>query len=168
MNYGRHIEDMTELSLLPCGASLRRFDDDLAVIRFRNGPLGPQGEPLRQGDAALFCREGCAMFNHCPLVEKFVEVCTVKVERELLGDILLHDLKRRHGHGNLPDVGDPQSTAPVGPAVKRLRFLFKHDDGKPHVVIPPMAEVVDNGDDRGDSGRKGGEADKRVEDGLVD
>lgn len=45
---------------------------------------------------------------------------------------------------------------------------FKHDDGKPHVVIPPMAEVVDNGDDRGDSGRKGGEADKRVEDGLVD
>lgn len=33
MDYGRHIEDMTELSLLPCGASLRRFDDDLAVIR---------------------------------------------------------------------------------------------------------------------------------------
>ena len=165
---GVSLEGTTELSILPCGARLFRFDDDLAVSRFRHGPLGSKGEPLRQGDAALFCREGCIVFERCPLIQKFIEVTTAKVELELLRDILLRDLKRRHRHGNLADVRDANGPTPVDTPFNRIRFAFYKNGGEFDVVIPPMAEVVDDGDDGGDSGRKGGETDKRVEDGLVD
>lgn len=163
--YGITLDGTTELALLPCGASLRRLDGYPAVALLGLGPLGSNGEPLRAGDAGLFCRERCKMFDRCPLVKAFVEIRAADVERKLLRDILLRDLKRLHRHGDLADVRDSQGSAPAG--FVRFRFIFKRDDGDLHVVIPPMAEIVDHGDDGGNSGGDGGEAGGRGKDCLV-
>ena len=162
-HYGIVLDCTAELSLLPCGASLRQINGHAAVSLFGMFPLCSDGEPLREGDAGLLCRKRCSMFDRCPLVKAFVEISTPDVEREILRDILLHDLKRRHRDGNLAHVCDPQAPAPA----VRLRFIFSHHDDKLHLVVPPMAPVVYDCDDCGNAGGDGGEAGGRGKDCLV-
>ena len=162
--YGLVPDGTEELSMLPCGASLRQLNSNFALRFFCSFPLCSDGEPLRKGDAGILCRKNCPMFDRCPLVKAFAEISTPEVEREILRDILLHDLKRRHRDGNLAHVGDPQCPAPA----VRIRFIFSHHDDKLNFIVPPMAPVVDDCDDCGNAGRDSREANERVKNGLVD
>ena len=163
-HYGIVPDGTAELSLLSCGASLRQINGHPAVSLFGMFPLCSDGEPLGKDDAGLLCRKNCPMFDRCPLVKAFVEISASDVEREILRDILLRDLKRRHRDGNLPHVGDSQGPAPA----VRFRFIFSNHDDKLNFIIPPMAPVVYDCDDCGNAGRECGEADERVENGIVD
>ena len=157
--YGVDIAGMQELALLPCGASIRRVGhDDPVAGMFRLSPRAPERYPLRDGDAGLFCPKGCIGFVNCPLVKEYLGI-DPGVDLECFSKRLVDNFKTGDGYGNLADVGDRDGAVPHGAAASvRIRFLLVKCGGELHFVVPPMAKIVDEGDDGRSAARDDGEA----------
>ena len=158
--YGVDVAGTRPLAILPCGARLCLIGDESTfTVALRLSPLAAQGQVLRDGDAALLCPHGCISFFRCPLVEKYIGIDSV-VELEAFVKGLVDKFKAGDGDGNLPGVRDHDGCAPEHLSVPiRLRCLVIKLHGELHFVIPPMAKVVDEGDDSGRAGRTRSEAD---------
>ena len=151
----------TVLASLPCGADLARLDDHVAVRLFSFGPFAAEHHPLREGDALVTCMNECRVFDRCPLVQKALEIGGRDEARAFLLGIV-GKFNPGKGDGNLPDVRDADDGVPSLEAVPHFRGFVARLDGKLHCVVPPMSPIVDDRDDRGNSGRDGGEADERI------
>ena len=158
--YAVDVAGTEPLAILPCGARLCLIGGESTfAVALRLSPLAAQGHVLRDGDAALFCPHGCISFVRCPLVEKYIGIASV-VELEAFVKGLVDKFKAGDGDGNLPGVRDHNRRAPEHLSVPiRLRCLVIKLNGELHFVVPPMAKVVDEGDDGGCSGSTRCEAD---------
>ena len=157
--YGVDVAGTEELALLPCGASVRKVDrDDTVASLFRLSPCATDRYPLRDGDAGLFCPNQCVGFFRCPLVNEYLGIKSA-IDLEHFSKRLVDEFKAGDGDGNLADVGDGDGADPSGAAVPvSIRFLFIKAEGEFRFVVPPMAKVVDEGDDGGSSRRDDCEA----------
>ena len=133
-----------ELALLPCGACLVELHDGYAKRVFAAfGPFDAKRYPLRDGDAALLCRDNCALFDRCPLIEEIARIRSL-LDNETLCERLLHDFKSGHGDGDLADVCDLSRGNDAAKAVDvHIRFACVKLDGKANFIVPPMAKIVD-------------------------
>ena len=160
--YGVDAAEAKPVAILPCGARLCLISGESTIaIASRFSPLAAQGYALGDGDAALLCPHDCISFVRCPLVEEYIRIDTV-VNLEVFVKGLVLKFKACDGDGDLAGVRDPDISTPEHPSVPiRLRCLVIRLNGELHFVVPPMAKIVNEGDDCGRAGRNRREAGER-------
>lgn len=140
------------LALLPCGARLVELHDGYAYRVFSAfGPFNTDRYALREGDAAVLCRDNCIVFDRCPLVNEIVNIRSF-LDSNALAKRLLVNCKTSNSDGNLADVGngDRGVDAPT-PVDVDIRFVCIKLNRQAHFIVPPMAKIVNERDQRGSS-----------------